>query len=37
MELWFDGNEVYLSYTQVTLPYNKRDYELVIVYGLRNV
>lgn len=37
MELWFDDNEkhtVYVSHTKVTLPCNKRDYELVIVYGL---
>lgn len=37
MELWFDDNdvhEVYVSHTKVILPYNKRDYELVIVYGL---
>ena len=37
MELWFDDNEkheVYVSHTKVTLPYNKSDYELVIVYGL---
>lgn len=37
MILWFDDNEeheVYISHTKVTLPYNKKDYELVIVYGL---
>ena len=37
MELWFDDNEVhevYVSHTRVTLPYNKKDYELVFVYGL---
>lgn len=37
MELWFDDDEkyeVYVSHTRVTLPYNKKDYELVIVYGL---
>ena len=37
MELWFDDNEkyeVYVSHTKVTLPYNKKEYELVIVYGL---
>ena len=37
MELWFDDNEVrevYISHTKVTLPYNKKDYELVFVYGL---
>lgn len=33
----FDNNEEYdllLSYTKATLPYNKREYQLVIVYGL---
>ena len=37
MELWFDDDvkkEVSVSHTKVTLPYNKLDYELVIVYGL---
>lgn len=37
MELWFDNNEtyeVYISHTKVTLPYNKKEYELVICYGL---
>ena len=37
MELWFDDNEkyeVYVSHTRVTLPYNKKEYELIIVYGL---
>ena len=37
MTLWFDDNEeydVYISHTKVRLPYNKKDYELVIVYGL---
>lgn len=37
MTLLFDDNEVrevYVSHTKVTLPYNKSDYELVIVYGL---
>ena len=37
MTLWFDDNEehdVYISHTRVKLPYNKRDYELVIVYRL---
>ena len=37
MILWFNDNEeheVYISHTKVTLPYNKKDYELVIVYGL---
>ena len=33
----YDDNEVYevyVSHTRVTLPYNKKDYELVFVYGL---
>lgn len=37
MILLFDDNEeheVYISHTKVTLPSNKRDYELVICYGL---
>lgn len=37
MTLLFDDNqeyEVYASHTRVTLPYNKKEYELVIVYGL---
>ena len=37
MTLWFDDGdeyEVYISHTRVTLPYNNKDYELVIVYGL---
>ena len=37
MTLWFDDNEereVYVSHTKVTLPYNKKDYELVFCYGL---
>ena len=37
MNLWFDDNDEYevaISHTKVTLPYNKRDYELVFVYGL---
>ena len=37
MELWFDNNEVhevYISHTKVTLPSNKKEYELVICYGL---
>ena len=37
MTLWFDDEdeyEVYISHTRVTLPYNNKDYELVIVYGL---
>lgn len=37
MKLLFDDNqeyEVYVSHTRVTLPSNKKDYELVFVYGL---
>ena len=37
MKLLFDDNEEYevmLSYTRATLPYNKKEYSLVIVYGL---
>jgi uncharacterized protein (UPF0297 family) len=37
MTLWFDEKEehdVYVSHTKVTLPCNKKDYELVICYGL---
>lgn len=37
MKLLFDDNceyEVYVSHTKVTLPSNKKDYELVFVYGL---
>ena len=37
MTLWFDNQdeyEVYISHTKIKLPYNKKDYELVIVYGL---
>lgn len=37
MELWFDDNEVhevYVSHTKVKLPSNKKEYELVICYGL---
>ena len=37
MKLLFDNNEeteVMLSYTRATLPYNKKEYKLVIVYGL---
>jgi hypothetical protein len=37
MKLLFDDNieyDVYVSHTKVTLPYNKKEYELVIVYGL---
>lgn len=37
MTLWFDDNEkhdVYVSHTKVVLPFNNKDYELVICYGL---
>ena len=36
MELWFEEEkyEASLSHTKVTLPYNKKDYEIVFVYGL---
>ncbi len=36
MELWFDDErlEISVSHTRVTLPSNKKDYELVFVYGL---
>ena len=37
MTLWFDDNDEYdvaISHTKVTFSYNKRDYELVFVYGL---
>ena len=37
MKLFFDDNEeteVLLSYSKAVLPYNKKEYELVIVYGL---
>ena len=36
MELWFESEkyEVSVSHTKVTLPSNKKDYELVFVYGL---
>lgn len=37
MKVLFDDNEEYelmLSYTKATLPYNKKEYTLVIVYGL---
>ena len=37
MELWFDNKEkyeVYISHTRTVLPYNNREYNLVIVYGL---
>ena len=38
MKLLFDDNEekeVMLSYTKAVLPYNKKEYTLVIVYGLK--
>src|SRR5574344_1793018 len=37
MELWFDNkevHEVYISHTKVTMPFNKKNYELVFCYGL---
>ena len=37
MKLLFDGNEeveIMLSYTKAILPYNKREYNLVMIYGL---
>ena len=34
MELWFEKYEISVSHTKVTLPSNKKDYELVFVYGL---
>ena len=37
MKLFFDDNEeteVLLSYSKAVLPYNKKEYSLVIVYGL---
>ena len=37
MKLLFDDNEEYevmISYTKAILPYNKKEYSLVIVYGL---
>lgn len=36
MELWFEGEkiEISLSHTRVALPSNKKEYELVFVYGL---
>ncbi len=36
MELWFEGEkvEISVSHTRVTLPYNKKEYELVFVYGI---
>ena len=38
MKVLFDDNEEYevmISYTKAVLPYNKKEYRLVIVYGLR--
>lgn len=36
MELWFEDEriEISVSHSRVTLPYNKKEYELVFVYGL---
>ena len=36
MELWFENEKVKISvsHTKVTLPSNRKDYELVFVYGL---
>ncbi len=36
MELWFEDEkvEISVSHTRVTLPSNKKNYELVFVYGL---
>lgn len=34
MTLWFDDNEEYVSHTKVTLPRNKKVYELVFCYEL---
>lgn len=36
MDLWYEDEkvEISVSHTKVTLPYNKKDYELVFVYGL---
>lgn len=37
MSLLFDDNEehiVYVSHTKATLPYNKKEYQVVTVYGL---
>lgn len=36
MELWFENEkvEISVSHTRVKLPSNKKDYELVFVYGL---
>lgn len=36
MNLWFEEEnvEISVSHTKVTLPYNKKDYELVFCYGL---
>ena len=37
MTALFDDNEEHelmISYTKATLPYNKKEYTLVIVYGL---
>ena len=36
MNVWFEyeEKECYVSHTKVTMPFNNKDYELVIVYGL---
>jgi len=36
MKLWFEDEkvEISVSHTKITFPYNKKDYELVFVYGL---
>ena len=36
INVWFEDEEkeCYVSHTKVTMPFNKKDYELVIVYGL---
>lgn len=36
VSIWFqyENKECYVSHTRVKLPHNKKDYELVIVYGL---
>ena len=34
--MWFEDEkvEISVSHTKITFPYNKKDYELVFVYGL---
>ena len=36
MKLWFEGEcvEISVSHTRIQMPYNKKEYELVFVYGL---